>query len=213
MVSRCAPLRQSCGDRRIHVLGLGQEPAHAVAFVSNKEIVMQRILARLASVSLLLFTTSCFAAAKVGDAAPDVVLGVTSSGETAKVADYAGKVVVVSFWASWCTPCRQELPILEGLQIQGKGNIQVVAVNIESREVFKKASKLLGDLHLMLANDRSDRSQSAYGVKTIPHMVIIGRDGRILHIHKGYGEGSLSDIVTEINGALGVPAADSANNG
>src|SRR3954468_10491355 len=105
---------------------------------------------RISAVLLcLLFATceSCFAGPKTGAVAPDVLLGTTASGASAKVADYAGKVVVVSFWATWCAPCRKELPILEGLQREGKGNIQVIAVNIESHDVFAKAAKLLGELH------------------------------------------------------------------
>lgn len=161
----------------------------------------------------LIWSAAGHAAVKVGEAAPDITLGMTMSGEPAKVADYAGKVVVVSFWATWCSPCRKELPILEGLQQAGKGGIQVIAVNIEDREIFRKAAKLLGDLHLLLANDRNDRSQNAYGVKAIPHMVIIGKDGHILSIHQGYGENSLDGIVDEINRALATNAAGTANSG
>ena len=174
---------------------------------------MLRIFVRWALVVFFVSSASCFAAAKVGEVAPEVTLGLTASGDPAKVSDYAGKVVVVSFWASWCSPCRKELPILEGLQVEGKGNIQVVAVNIESRDVFRKAAKLLGDLHLLLANDHNDRSQSAYGVKAIPHMVIIGKDGRILSVHRGYGEESLGGIVDEINRALAAGTIGLTNSG
>ena len=162
---------------------------------------MLRAIASCAWIILTIASGSCFAAAQVGEAAPDIVLGTTVSGQPAKASDYAGKVVVISFWASWCGPCRKELPVLEGLQQAGKGGIQVVAVNIESRQVFQKAARVLGDLHLTLANDRDDQSQHAYGVKAIPQMVIIGKDGRILDIHKGYGEDSLNGIVAEINRA------------
>jgi thiol-disulfide isomerase/thioredoxin len=169
---------------------------------------MLRIFAVWLCVVLLVACETCFAGPKTGAVAPDVLLGTTASGASAKVADYAGKVVVVSFWASWCAPCRKELPILEGLQREGKGSIQVVAVNIESHDVFVKAAKLLGELHVLLVNDRGSRSQNAYAVKGIPHMVIIGRDGRILHMHDGYGEAVLGDIVDEINQALATkPAA------
>jgi len=150
-------------------------------------------------------------APRVGEAAPDVTLGVTQAGAEAKVSDYAGKIVVVSFWATWCEPCRKELPILEGLQQQGKGNIQVIAVNIEKHDVFLKAAKLLGaQLSLLLANDRSERAQRTYAIKSIPHLVIFGRDGHILHIHDGYGEKELDTIVDEINQALAakLPAAN-----
>jgi thiol-disulfide isomerase/thioredoxin len=174
---------------------------------------MLRAIASCAWIILAIAGEPCFAAAQVGEAAPDVVLDTTLSGTPAKASDYAGKVVVISFWASWCSPCRRELPILEGLQVAGKGSIQVVAVNIESREVFQKAAKVLGEMHLMLANDRESRSQRAYEVKAIPQMVIIGKDGRVLDIHKGYGEKSLDGIVDEINRALAANSTETASNG
>jgi len=170
---------------------------------------MPRFAACSIGLLLALLLGSAVAAPKVGEAAPDVTLGVTQAGADAKVSDYAGKIVVVSFWATWCAPCRKELPILEGLQQQGKGNIQVIAVNIEKRDVFEKAAKLLAQLSLILANDRSERAQRTYAVKSIPHLIIFGRDGHILHIHDGYGDKELDVIVDEINQALAakLPAA------
>ena len=173
---------------------------------------MLRVIASWAWIACIVASGPCLAAAQVGEAAPDIVLGTTLSGKPAKASDYAGKVVVISFWASWCSPCRKELPILEGLQVQGKGSLQVVAVNIESRTVFQKAAKILGELTLLLANDRDERSRSAYGVKAIPQMVIIGKDGRILDIHKGYGEDSLNGIVAEINRALAASSTETASS-
>ena len=172
---------------------------------------MPRIAAAWLCLFLFACCTRCFAAPSAGEAAPDVALGMTASGDAAKVADYPGKVVVVSFWASWCAPCRKELPILEGLQREGKGSIQVIAVNIEDHDVFEKAAKLLGALHVLLVNDRSNRSQRAYKVKGIPHMVIIGRDGRILSVHEGYGEAALDGIVDEINRALAAKTIESGD--
>jgi len=138
----------------------------------------------------------------VGDTPPDVELGVTSSGKAVKPQDYLGRVVVVTFWASWCGPCRKELPILESVQEQGKGQIQVIAVNIEDPATFRKASRILKDQQMQLANDRNGVGQRAYHVKGIPHMMLIGRDGRILDVRTGYAEAAIPGIVDEINGAL-----------
>ncbi|HEX3895323.1 MAG TPA: TlpA disulfide reductase family protein [Rudaea sp.] len=148
----------------------------------------------------------------IGDLPPDVELGVTSVGKSVKPGDYLGRVVVVTFWASWCGPCRKELPILESVQEQGKGQIQVIAVNIEDPGTFRKASRVLKDQQMQLANDRNGIGQRAYRVKGIPHMMLIGRDGRILDIREGYAEAAIPEIVDEINRALAAktsPAGDS----
>ena len=138
----------------------------------------------------------------IGDMPPDVELGVTSAGKAVKPGDYLGRVVVVTFWASWCGPCRKELPILESVQEQGKGQIQVIAVNIEDPATFRKAARILKDQQMQIANDRNGVAQRAYHVKGIPHMMLIGRDGRILDLHVGYSEGAIPGIVDEINQAL-----------
>ena len=142
------------------------------------------------------------AEAAIGDFPPDVVVGVTSAGKSVKPGDHAGHVVVVTFWASWCGPCRKELPILESVQEQGKGQIQVIAVNIEDPATFKKASRILKDQQMLLANDRNGVAQRAYHVKGIPHMMLIGRNGKILDIRTGYAEAAIPGIVAEINAAL-----------
>ena len=133
---------------------------------------------------------------------PPTALGVTRAGDAVETSQFAGKVLVVTFWASWCGPCKAELPVLEGLQNAAKGNVQVVAVNIEPANTFRVVSQALSSLKLTLTNDPKKWNSVAYGVKGIPHMVIIGKDGKILHVHRGYSEAALDGFVAEINAAL-----------
>lgn len=156
----------------------------------------------LLTLFLTSFYVSAFADPTIGEPPPDTQLGVTTAGKSVKPSDFPGRVVVVTFWASWCGPCRKELPILENLQELGKGQIQVIAVNIEESVAFRRASQILRSQQMLLANDRNGVSQRAYKVKSIPHMVLIGRDGHILDIHSGYAEGAIPSIVNEINEAL-----------
>ena len=142
------------------------------------------------------------AAPKPGDIAPDFA-GRTYEGQSISVAAYTGKVVVLSFWASWCGPCRKELPILESIQqVAGKERVPVVAINIEDRNTFRKIARKLTSFNLLLATDTSGHAQRAYGVNGIPHMVIISKSGQIMRVHQGYAEEALDDIVKDLNQAV-----------
>lgn len=156
-----------------------------------------------ACVLLLLAAASTLAAAPAaGDMAPDDV-GVTREGKAVRLSDYRGKAVVLSFWATWCPYCLKELPILHNIQNKvGKDKIQVIAVNTETRDVFRKVSKALAGLEIGMLNDEDGDTQKQFGVSGIPHMVIIGRNGRIVAVHRGYDESLLGDIAANINLAL-----------
>lgn len=134
---------------------------------------------------------------------PPPSLGTNLDGDEVGTSRYSGKVLVVTFWASWCAPCRKELPMLEGIQqAAGKDKVQVVAINIEDRDVYRKLARRLGSLTLSLNHDAGKKSSEAYGVHGIPHLVLIGRDGKVIAVHRGYSEESLDSIIAEINRAL-----------
>ena len=164
-------------------------------------------LRRLALCTLLAVfaSNSALAAPSAGDAAPPA-LGTDIEGDPVNLSQYAGKAVIVTFWATWCGYCIKELPILENIQNKaGKQQMQVIAVNTESREVFRKAARLMKSLNLMVAHDTGSKAFTAYGGTGLPHMAIIGRDGNIIRIYRGYDESSLNAIVKDVNQALQRP--------
>jgi thiol-disulfide isomerase/thioredoxin len=146
----------------------------------------------------------------VGDVPPALV-GKTLEGKVVSVTDYAGKVVIVSFWASWCPPCMKELPVLENIQRAGKGGIQVIAVNTQSAADFRRIAMTMTAFQLLLTRDAGDKGWNAYGVRGIPHMIIIGRNGRIVRVNRGYDKDHLPQIADDINRALAV-AVDSSSS-
>jgi thiol-disulfide isomerase/thioredoxin len=147
---------------------------------------------------------------KVGDLPPPT-LGKTAAGDKVTLSDYQGKVVIVSFWATWCEPCRKEMPILASIQKQAtRDKLLVFAVNWkDDRNNFRTVVKRLKEagVDLEILSDEYGSYGKQYGVKAIPHMVIIGRDGRIARIHVGYGEGEIPVLVNEINQLLMAPTA------
>jgi len=142
----------------------------------------------------------------VGTVPPDFKAKDVLSGEKLQLSAQQGKIVVLTFWATWCGPCRKELPILENLQrAVSKDRLEVFAVTFhESPQNFGALKKLATTYgwQLALIEDDSATIASRYGIKAIPHLFIIGRDGRILAEHTGYGEGSIDALVAEINRAL-----------
>jgi len=141
---------------------------------------------------------------KVGDAPPDV-FGKSSTGQVVHLSDYRGKIVVISFWATWCGPCRKELPVLVNLEKQAtREKLIVLTVNWQQGyNEFRQIMKIFKDMgtDITLISDEHGRAGAAYGVKGIPHMIILGRDGRIAAIHVGYSEEQLPVLVDEINSA------------
>ncbi|MBL0124782.1 MAG: TlpA family protein disulfide reductase [Betaproteobacteria bacterium] len=136
-----------------------------------------------------------------GDA-PPAALGITRAGDEVETTQFAGRVMVVTFWASWCGPCRSELAMLEGLQQGAKERVKVVAVNIEERDTFRRVARALSSFSITLTNDPRKVHAGAYGVNGIPHMVIIGKDGKVVSVHRGYSEDALDGLLAEINAAL-----------
>jgi len=155
---------------------------------------------------LLLFGLVARAAPGIGDV-PPAELGPNMDGDKVLVSGFAGKAVVLTFWATWCPYCLKELPVLENVQLKaGKDRLQVIAVNTEPHDVFRHASRIMRKaMTLELVSDSSGQAAEAYGVTGLPHMVIVGRDGRIVGVYKGYSQARLGDIVADINRALAAP--------
>lgn len=125
------------------------------------------------------FTLS--AAPQVGFAAPDFDLEALGGGRL-KLADMRGKVVMVNLWASWCPPCRAEMPAIEHVYRQYKARgLEVVAVNATYRDSEAEARSFLADLGVTfpVALDRDGLTNQRYYVQLLPSTYFIARDGTI----------------------------------
>ena len=108
-------------------------------------------------------------------------------GQVHRLADYNGKVVLVNFWATWCEPCRAEMPSIDGLRsaLEGKP-FQVLAVNLA--EPVSRIEKFMGmmPLHFPILRDRDGSVAKEWKARLLPASFLIGRDGRIKYV--AYGE-------------------------
>ncbi len=152
---------------------------------------------------LCLFALTATAAESIqpepGDLPPDA-LGSDRNGNELLASQYRDKVLIVTFWASWCGPCRKELPVLDRLQkIVGRDHLEVVAINLkEPRRDFLSVLRANRDLGVIWVHDARGKVGERYGVSVLPNMFVIGRDGRIAHVHQGYSEAMLTDFSQEI---------------
>lgn len=122
--------------------------------------------------------------AEVGYSAPDFEL-TDLNGKTVRLSDFRGKPVVLNFWATWCPPCRQELPILQDLQQRREDAFVLLAVSEGERrqdvvvfvQKYGYTFRTLLDPELIVGK--------AYGARAIPMTLAIDPDGVIVYIRQG----------------------------
>ena len=147
---------------------------------------------RVVSVALLLLGqlfVSAHAAEAVGTKAPDITLK-SNKGSNVRLAEQRGQVVMLNFWASWCAPCRKEMPLLDELhQRYESAGFVLYGVNVESDATA--GDKLIQDLGVSfpILYDPESIASKLYGVDAMPTTVVIDRDGVIRYVNRGYRAG------------------------
>ncbi|MCJ7597247.1 MAG: TlpA family protein disulfide reductase [Methyloceanibacter sp.] len=131
-----------------------------------------------------------------------------ADGETKTLAGYKGKIVLLNIWASWCVPCREEMPQLDKLQAEiGGKDFEVVAVNID-RGGGDKAKKFLeetGATHLSPYTDPSGKLFAAVKAVGMPTTLLIDRDGREIGRLVGPADWGSEDAKRLIEAAIAAP--------
>ena len=115
---------------------------------------------------------------------PDFTLE-ANNGEEVSLSDYAGKVVILNFWASWCPPCKEEMPEFQELNRQLEDSEEAVLLMLNQtdgqRETKEKAEKYLTDNEFDFLNlyDQGEVGYEIFGVSRIPTTVVIDKEGRL----------------------------------
>ncbi|WP_100642395.1 TlpA disulfide reductase family protein [Alteromonas facilis] len=122
-------------------------------------------------------------------AAPDFTLP-SRDGDNRRLLEERGNIVMVNFWASWCGPCREELPAMEALQQKYQDlGFTVLAVNVDDKP--EKANILLDDIEVTfpVLFDSNGNVSETYNVSAMPTTVFVDRNGLSRLTHKGYKSG------------------------
>ncbi|HEX9992642.1 MAG TPA: TlpA disulfide reductase family protein [Acidimicrobiales bacterium] len=120
----------------------------------------------------------------VGDLAPDAPFE-RFDGSEGTLADYAGRPLVVNFFAEWCVPCREELPALAEADRRFGDEVAFLGLNVRASAESARAIAAEAGVDYDLANDVEDRLFVGLGGSVMPYTVFIGADGQVLDVHRG----------------------------
>jgi thiol-disulfide isomerase/thioredoxin len=151
----------------------------------------RRIFASVAAAALVAFA-AVPAMAAAPTAAPDFVLD-SNTGKPIKLSGYKGKVVMINFWATWCGPCRQEMPLLAQLQSKYEPlGFTLLGVNVEPDS--QAAVAWLKDVPVTfpILFDTKNEVAGRFGVEGMPSTVFVDRSGHVRYVHRGYKPGDES---------------------
>lgn len=166
--------------------------------------MLRRIsLLTAAVLSVLLLTTPGLTEIPNGvRKAPDFTLK-RSTGGNIKLSELRGRVVLVNFWATWCTPCKEELPFFNTLyrRYQNLG-LEVLGVNID--KVSSHASQMSSALGLAfpVLLDPAGKTSDLYQIRSMPTTFVVAKDGTLRHVHWGFGPADRDRYDAEIRALL-----------
>lgn len=125
-------------------------------------------------------------------------------GSSVNIQDYGktGKIMVISFWATWCTPCIKELNNIDEIyqDWQKKYGLELVAVSMDDARTSSKVQPVansLGWSYLILLDENKDLAR-AMNVNNPPQTILIDQSGNIVYVHNGYTEGSEIELEEQI---------------
>lgn len=131
----------------------------------------------------------------VSSPAPDFTLK-SLDGTNLRLEEYRGQVVLLNFWASWCGPCRQEMPVLDKIhQRYEDTGFAVLGVNVEGEAAPAQEIVDKTDITFPVLIDAGQSVSELYELEAMPSTVVIDRDGMVRYVHRGYKPGDEAKYV------------------
>ncbi|MEA3151023.1 MAG: hypothetical protein QOD56_1962 [Gammaproteobacteria bacterium] len=149
------------------------------------------------AMAAMVLTGTAFAAA-AGGPAPEFTLAALT-GQPAALSQYKGQVVMVNFWATWCGPCQQEMPLLDQMYKKYKpAGFTLIGVNVDKEALPVRDLMARKPVSFPVLLDPANQVSKAYHVDEMPSSVIIDRKGEIRYIHRGYRPGDENEYQDRI---------------
>ena len=154
-----------------------------------------RLAAIIAAAALAL---PALAADPTGGPAPQFTLA-ARGGSNVSLAQYKGQVVMLNFWASWCGPCRQEMPLLESIYKKyNRLGFTLIGVNVEPDSNAANEWLKQTPVSFPILYDKESKVSKMYDVAGMPSTVIIDRTGKVRVLHRGYKPGDENEYLDSI---------------
>ena len=149
-----------------------------------------RALQKLAlAILITIATTSLAQAASVSGPAPNFTLK-SLDGKNLNLSEMRGDVVLINFWASWCGPCRLEMPLLNALHNKyAPLGFTVLGVNVEENSDDARGFLFNFPVDFPVLLDNKNKVSKQYNVIAMPTTVVVDRDGNMRFLHQGYKSG------------------------
>ena len=146
--------------------------------------------------------TSLASSGLTGQPAPDFALK-SSTGENMRLSEYRGDVVMINFWATWCGPCRQEMPLLDELY----NRYERVGFNLLGVNIDDDSNKAMDMIHELGVNfpvlfDARKEVSKMYDVDAMPVTVLVDREGTVRFVHQGYKPGYEEKYLDQVRSLL-----------
>jgi thiol-disulfide isomerase/thioredoxin len=146
-------------------------------------------LIRLFAAIVLTSALAASAGATTPRAAPDFALPARDGGDV-RLSELKGQVVMINFWATWCGPCRQEMPLLQQLQAKYEPlGFTLLGINVETDSAPAQAWLKAVPVSFPILFDRSNEVAGRFGVEGMPSSVFVDRAGNVRYVHRGYKPG------------------------
>lgn len=163
---------------------------------------LARASRRLATATLLASASLGALAVVPNSAAPDFTLR-GMGGPNQRLQEQRGRVVMLNFWATWCGPCRTEMPHLNRLHDKYRSSgFVLLGVNVDDDPA--KAAGVAGKwgIRFPVLLDSDKKVSQLYDLSSMPTTVLIDRNGRVRHVHRGYVDGTEADYEQQIRALL-----------
>ena len=160
--------------------------------------------------TISLFLVFCFAMfANAQKSVPDVNVK-TLDGKTINLREYAAasnKILIIDFWATWCSPCKKELDTVAEYyeEWQKKYNVELLAITIDNQRALPKVPGIVeskGWEYTIFAGNEEDM-RNAFNFQTIPQTLVIDKSGNIIFEHNGYVPGDEEELEQAVAKAAG----------